>query len=259
MTSGLLEADGVFLSRPGEHGMQPVLHDLSLAVAPGELVAVVGPSGSGKSSLLRLFNRLLEADRGTLRFAGEDVRALAAPQLRAQVVLVAQKPFLFAGTVRDNLTMPARLRRSTDTRKLLDDEKLLALCHLDKALLDRNGQHLSIGQQQRVCLARAMAGPCQALLLDEPTSALDWPTAEALTRTFRDLARHRQLAILLVTHDLRVARLCADRLLVLVDGRIVEAGPVEQVINNPQSAEARAFLSHPGTNGAGRGDERIDH
>ncbi|MDT8441887.1 MAG: ATP-binding cassette domain-containing protein [Desulfuromonadales bacterium] len=251
MTSALLEADRVSLSRPGELGMQPVLNDLSLTVAAGELVAVVGPSGGGKSSLLRLFNRLLDADSGTVRFAGEDIRSLAPPQLRARAVLVAQKPLLFAGTVRDNLAMPARLRRSTDTRSPLADEELLALCQLDKTLLDRDGQRLSIGQQQRVCLARAMAGPCQALLLDEPTSALDWPTAEALTRTFRDLARQRQLAILLVTHDLRVARLCADRLLVLIDGRIVEAGPVEEVIAAPKSAEARAFLNHPGTDGAG--------
>lgn len=248
MTQPLLRADQVQLQRVNENGRRySVLQDVSLDVAAGELVAVVGPSGGGKSTLLRLFNRLLEADSGVVLCDGRDVRTLQPPELRSRIVLVSQKPLLFSGTVRDNLAMSGRLRRKGTIRTLDDDLDLLALCRLDHSLLDRDGQRLSVGQQQRVCLARAMAGPCQALLLDEPTSALDWPTAEALTHTFRDLAVQRGLALLLVTHDLRIARLCANRIAVLVNGRIVEQGPVEEVIANPQSAQARDFLRHPGT------------
>lgn len=243
----LLQAERVHLARPGQGGAdQAVLDDVSLTAGAGELVAVVGPSGGGKSTLLRLFNRLLEPDSGRVLFAGQDVRQLDPPQLRAEVALVPQKPLLFAGTVRDNLTAPARLRRQTPP----DDAELntlLDLCRIESDWLDRDGRRLSVGQQQRVCLARALAGPSRALLLDEPSSALDWPTAEALAGTFRDLADRKRLAVLLVTHDLRIARHCADRLAVLIDGRIVADGPVGEVLADPGSAAAETFLKQPET------------
>ena len=191
-----LQAREVTLSRPGEEGcLQRVLQETTLGVNAGEVIAVVGPSGSGKSSLLRLFNRLLEPDSGEILLAGDDIKSLSPPVLRARIPLVAQKPFLFPGTVRDNLQTPARLRRTAlpdlNSPELLE---LLELCHVDPVWLDHDAHKLSVGQQQRVCLARAMVGPCEALLLDEPTSALDRPTADQMAQTFRQLARDKGLA-----------------------------------------------------------------
>lgn len=241
-------------SRPFEPGrLRRVVNATSLSVASGEVLAVVGPSGSGKSSLLRLFNRLLEPESGDVLFAGESIRKLEPPDLRARLPLVSQKPFLFSGSVKDNLSSSSRLRNTlppdfTDA----EAQEILDLCQVDKAWLDRDARKLSIGQQQRVCLARALFGPCQALLLDEPTSALDRPTADQMAKTFRQLAEQKNLAIVIVTHDLRVAEFCADRVAILLDGSIVEEGPAGKVLRNPQTEQAKVFLvADPVDNGGG--------
>lgn len=241
----LLQACAVTVSRPGEAGRSRcILQETTLAVCAGEVLAVVGPSGSGKSTLLRLFNRLLEPDNGRILLAGANIQTIDPPALRARVPLVAQKPFLFAGSVRDNLQASARLRRSElpdlDTPAM---QELLDLCQVDRTWVARDARKLSVGQQQRVCLARALVGPCQALLLDEPTSALDRPTADLLAQTFRQLARRKNLAIVLVTHDLRLAGLCADRVALLLDGAVVEVGTADQVLHSPVTAAARLFLT----------------
>lgn len=246
MTSAgpLLQMLEATASRPFESGrLRPVVNATRLSVAAGEVLAVVGPSGSGKSSLLRLFNRLLEPDSGDVRFAGESVRTMDPPDLRARLPLVTQKPFLFTGSVKDNLSTSARLR-NTPLPDFSDTEakELLDLCQVDQAWLERDARKLSIGQQQRVCIARALFGPCQALLLDEPTSALDRPTADQVAKTFRRLARQKNLAIVIVTHDLRVAEFCADRVAILLDGTIVEEGPADKVLHNPENQQARAFI-----------------
>ncbi|MDT8442992.1 MAG: ATP-binding cassette domain-containing protein [Desulfuromonadales bacterium] len=241
----LLQARAVSVSRPGEAGrLQRVLQKTTLHVDAGEVMAVVGPSGGGKSTLLRLFNRLLEPDSGEILLGGVNIQTIDPPLLRACIPLVAQKPFIFSGTVRDNLQASARLRRSA-LPDLNDPERqeLLELCQLKPAWLDRDARKLSIGQQQRICLARALLGPCQALLLDEPTSALDRPTADLLAQTFQELARRKPLAVIIVTHDLRLAERCADRLALLLNGSIVEEGPAARVLRHPATSAARQFLS----------------
>jgi len=241
----LLQAREVTVSRPGEAGRsQRVLQEVSMEIDAGEVLAVVGPSGGGKSTLLRLFNRLLEPDSGEILLAGINIQTIDPPLLRARIPLVAQKPFLFSGTVLDNLQASARLRRAAfPDLNASELQELLELCQLNSAWLDRDARKLSIGQQQRICLMRALVGPCQALLLDEPTSALDRPTADQLAQTFRELARQKNLAIVVVTHDLRLAELCADRLALLLDGSVVEEGPATQVLHHPTTAAARQFLS----------------
>ena len=246
MTSAgpLLQAIEVTVSRPIDDGRtRQVVHDTSLSVAVGEVLAVVGPSGSGKSTLLRLFNRLLEPDNGRVLFSGKPVQSIEPPTLRAALPLVAQKPFLFAGTVQDNLQSSSRLRHTElPDFTTAESQELLDLCQVDSAWLARDGQKLSIGQQQRVCLARALFGPCQGLLLDEPTSALDRQTADQLAKTFRQLAVKKNLAIILVTNDLRDAEYCADRVAILLDGSIVEEGPTDKLLSNPVTASARSFI-----------------
>jgi putative ABC transport system ATP-binding protein len=241
----LLQAHEVTVSRPGEAGrLQRVLQETTLHVDAGEVLVIVGPSGGGKSTLLRLFNRLLEPDSGKILLAGKNIQTLDPPLLRARIPLVAQKPYLFSGTVRDNLHASAKLRRA-ELPDLNDAnlQELLELCQVNQSWIDRDARKLSIGQQQRICLARALLGPCQALLLDEPTSALDRPTADLLAQTFRELARQKNLAIIVVTHDLRLAEHCAHRMALLLDGSVVEEGPTAQLLQNPTTDSARLFLS----------------
>ena len=250
----LLQSREVTVSRPGEAGqLQRVLQATTLTIDAGEVLAVVGPSGSGKSSLLRLFNRLLEPDSGQIFLAGVNIQTIDPPALRARIPLVAQKPFLFSGTVRDNLQASARLRR-TELPDLQspDLQALLEMCQVDQSWLDRDARKLSIGQQQRISLARSLVGPCQALLLDEPTSALDRPTADLMARTFRRLAEQRGLAIVFVTHDLRMAERCADRVALLLDGAVVEEGPAAQLLHHPTTDAAREFLSSEPAGSGGR-------
>jgi len=240
-----LEARKVTVSRPIEEGrLQRVLLGITLGVDEGEILAVVGPSGSGKSTLLRLFNHLLEPDNGEILLAGKNIQTIDPPTLRARIPLVAQKPFLFSGTVLDNLQASARLRQ-TQLPDFNDSalQGLLELCQVSPSWLDRDARKLSIGQQQRVCLVRSLAGPCQALLLDEPTSALDRPTADLMAKTFREIATQKNLAIILVTHDLHLTERCSDRVALLIDGSVVEDGATAQILNNPTTESARTFLS----------------
>ncbi len=255
-SQAILAAEQVSLQRPDEDGqMQTVIDSVSMNCAIGEVVAVVGSSGSGKSTLLRLFNRLLEPSSGRILFDGQDIRTMDPPGLRRQVTLVPQKPYLFEGTVQDNLSTVARLHNDPlPDFSQAGHRQLLDLCQVSAGWLDRDGQRLSLGQQQRVCLARALAGESQVLLLDEPTSALDPPTAESLARTFRDLVSEKELALLLVTHDFRVAEQCADRLVVLSDGQIVEEGPAVEVIAAPQSPLTREFMGRSKQSAAKRGE-----
>jgi putative ABC transport system ATP-binding protein len=247
----LLTAREVTASRPGDDGtLQCVLQNTTLGITTGEVLAVVGPSGSGKSTLLRLYNRMLEPDSGKILLEGEDIRIIDPPELRARIPLVAQKPFLFTGTVRANLQSSARLRQ-TELPDFNDSslQEFLELCQIDQRWLDRDARKLSVGQQQRVCIARALVGPCQALLLDEPTSALDRPTADLIAQTFRHLADERGLSIIFVTHDLNLAERCADRVAVLLEGAVIEEGVTAQVLHHPTTDSARLFLSSepPGT------------
>jgi putative ABC transport system ATP-binding protein len=243
-SGSLLQVVDVTASRPFEDNRRRrVIHETTLGVAAGEVLAIVGPSGGGKSTLLRLFNRLLEPDGGQILFSGGDVRLIDPPVLRAYVPLVSQKPFLFAGTVKENLQASARLRRAVPPDFSNSDLlEIMKLCQVDSAWLDQDSRKLSVGQQQRVCLARALFGPCRALLLDEPTSALDRPTADRMAQTFRQLAEQKKLAVIIVTHDLRVAEICADRVALLLDGSVVEEGTAEQLLHRPVSAAAQSFL-----------------
>lgn len=242
----LLFADNVSASRSNEEGqLVPVLKNITLGVAAGELLAIVGSSGSGKSTFLRLLNRLLEPDSGKIMLEGHDVRSFSPQDLRAKLSLVAQKPFLFPGTVKENLEAPARFRSMAlpdfGAEKM---RKTLAMCQIEQDWLNKDARKLSIGQQQRVCLARAVLGPCKALLLDEPTSALDRQTAGLMAKTFRQLSETDGLAIVLVTHDLRIAELCADRVAMMQDGAVIEEGTSESFLNNPGTEAARRFISN---------------
>jgi len=181
----------------------PILSGFSARIPADGLTAVVGPSGSGKTTLLRMLNRLDDPDGGEILLDGSDVRQYDVLELRRRVQYVGQVPVTFPGTVADNVGE--------------DWQGLLPRVHLDPALAGRHADVLSVGEAQRMCLARALARRPDCLLLDEPTSALDESSKggiEALVRSLADSG----LTVVMVTHDRRQAEVVADRMLLVEPG-----------------------------------------
>jgi putative ABC transport system ATP-binding protein len=216
----LFELDRVTLTRAGK----PVLRGLSARLPEGAS-CLAGPSGSGKSTVLRLLNRLADPDSGTVRYRGEDVRARDVLQLRREVCLVPQLPALLPGTVAENVRHAGRLgHEDPDVPALLD------LAGLDASYADRDGARLSVGEQQRAMLARALALEPRVLLLDEPTSALDEAARGAVEATLRHLRERVKVSTVLVTHDLDQARRMADWVVRMDAGRAVVQGPTRDLL-----------------------------
>ena len=173
---------------------------------------MLGPSGSGKSTLLRLLNRLADPDAGTVRFHGEDVRSLDPLELRRRAVLVPQLPAPVPGTVADNVRFGPSLRQ-----REIDVARPLELAGLDTGYADREAERLSVGEQQRVMLARALALEPEVLLLDEPTAALDDAAKEAVEQA---LAGLHGVSMVLVTHERGQADRLASTVVELREGRV---------------------------------------
>jgi len=217
MNDPLFEIEHLSLAYPGRRGPRaaPILKDVSFTVERGGALTLVGPSGSGKSSLLRCLNRLEEPTAGTVRFEGRDIQALDPRRLRRGAALVMQTPVVFEGTVRDNLRL-----RPADVDGDLSEARLgqaLADVGLEGELLDRDAATLSGGEKQRVTIARALLGDPRALLLDEPTSALDPPN---VVETVSRLREARGLSIVAVTHQPELVRRLGGMLLYLVKGEM---------------------------------------
>jgi putative ABC transport system ATP-binding protein len=209
----LFELDDVTASRGGT----VVLDAITAGIGEGA-TCIVGPSGSGKSTLLRLLNRLADPDRGTIRLRGEDLRSRDVLDLRREVCLVGQLPALLEGTVASNVRFGAEL-----AGRDVDPAVPLELAGLDASFAGREGRKLSVGEQQRVMLARALALEPRVLLLDEPTSALDSDARAAVERTLTGLRERLGLSYVFVTHDEAQAERLADSIVRLRDGHVVEA------------------------------------
>ncbi len=198
-----------------------VLAGVHLTINPGEVVALIGPSGMGKSTFLRLLNRLEEPDAGHIQFLDRDYRQIDPLDLRRQVGLVSQKPFMFPGTVRENLLIAITERsEAIPTDKDLAD--VLETCAVDTDWLDQPARKLSVGQQQRVSLARVLLNRPRLLLLDEPTSSLDPQTADDVLGRLTQYVVRSGASLLMVSHDHLLARKHAGRTLVLRDGKLAE-------------------------------------
>jgi ABC-type methionine transport system ATPase subunit len=212
VTPALFELDAVTLSRAG----RTVLQDVTASL-PAGACAVAGPSGSGKSTLLRLLNRLADPDSGAIRYRGRSVTEYPVLELRREVCLVPQLPALLDGTVADNVLYGARLAgHDTDVAAKLE------LVGLAGEFAARDAGKLSVGEQQRVMLARALALEPAVLLLDEPTSALDERAQLAVETTLAHLRAALDISLVLVTHDLGQAERLADWTLRLDGGHVVE-------------------------------------
>ena len=205
-----------------QRGGRAVLDGVDLEVAPGTVAAIVGPSGGGKSSILRCVNRLLEPPPGTVRVDGEDVTTGDPVRLRRKVGMVFQQPVALAGSVAENVRFgPWQAGQPCDDTQV---RELLELAGLEADLADRPADQLSGGQIQRVALARSLANDPAVLLLDEPTSALDPAARNAVEEVVRRIVADRGVTVLMVTHDVDQALRLAHRLHLLAGGRVVEAG-----------------------------------
>lgn len=197
----LFELRDVSLTR----GERRVLDSLDAEIEPGA-TAILGPSGVGKSTLLRLLNRLADPDGGTIAYRGKPLDSYDPLALRREVSLVPQLPALLPGTVESNLAYAAQL-----AGKRLDAAECLRHAGLAAEFAARDVSRLSVGEQQRAMLARALAQQPGVLLLDEPTSALDSEARDAVEATLRRLRAELDLSLVLVTHDPEQARRLTDR------------------------------------------------
>ena len=232
-------------------GSDQVLTDIHIVFPPRQVTAIIGPSGAGKSTLLRCLNRLNEGHSafhwtGDIRLDGKNIMNEDQPihQLRRRVGIVFQKPAVFPTSVYRNVIFGLPNRRQIPKREYPDIVarclKRVGLFEEVKDRLKSPALALSVGQQQRLTIARALAVDPNYLLMDEPTSSLD-PHSRDLIET---LIRTEQLkrGIVLVTHNLRQAQRVADRVGVLIDGRLVETGTVSELFQSPKHPTTRAYI-----------------
>ena len=205
-----------------DRGGRTVLSGISASFQRHEVSAIVGPSGAGKTSLLRCLNRLEQPTNGSILLDSSDITTIDPIQLRRRVGMIFQTPSLFQGGVRGNLAYGMTGVSDVELRKAL------ASAALDDGFLERDAGALSVGQAQRVCIARALVRHPEILLMDEPTSALDRDAAARIERLVTSL-NETGLTVVLVTHNLDQAVRLADHAILLADGRVVAAGTPREV------------------------------
>lgn len=197
-----------------------ILSKVNVDIPRGVIMGVIGPSGSGKSTFLRALNRLWEPAGGSVFLDGVDICDLDVLTLRRKVGMLFQMPALFEGTVADNVRYGPQLAG----KKLSDGEvhKLLSLADLDSSFYGKSGGELSVGQAQRVALARTLANEPEVLLLDEPTSALDPISTQNVEDVLVRLKKDKGLTVVMVSHSIKQIQRIADVVCLLVNGEIVE-------------------------------------
>ena len=216
-------------------GRYKALDDVSIVVEEGEFLTVIGRSGCGKTTMLRMINGLQKPDSGKLYAAGEDVGEADLIRLRRKIGYVIQNKGLFPHmTVEKNIIYVPVISGQKDkrqNRKLA--EELIGLVGLEREMLDRYPEELSGGQQQRVGIARALASRPKLLLMDEPFGALDEITKRAMQNELLALQKKLGMTVVFITHDIREAMKLGDRVLVMEQGKIAQCDTPENVKKNP--------------------------
>lgn len=234
---GRVELDQVcFRYRPGGN---ETLRDVSLKIAPGEVIGIVGRSGSGKSTLTRLIQRLYSPERGRVLLDGADLALADVSSLRRQIGVVLQENMLFRRTVRENIALanPAAPLEEVIAAATLAGahEFILELPDGYETLVGEHGASLSGGQRQRIAIARALMGNPRILILDEATSALDYESERIIQHNMARICARR--TVIIIAHRLSAVR-HADRIVVMERGQIIEQGAHDELLGNPQGAYA---------------------
>lgn len=235
-----MQVSGLSLSLSG----QDILHEVSIGLAENGITMLVGPSGAGKSSLLRCINLLHQDWTGDIDIAGYDVRKWShgADALRRRMGLINQKPAVFPCSIHDNVIFGLRGKE----RKALPDG-LVEQCLRQAALWDEvkdrlygAAETLSIGQQQRLCIARALALSPSMLMLDEPTSSLDPQSKQLIEISLSNLAE--RIPVLCVSHDMEQAQRMGGKIIFMCNGRVIEEATAAKFFSQPQRLETREYL-----------------
>ncbi|MFO0549720.1 MAG: ABC transporter ATP-binding protein [Polyangiaceae bacterium] len=227
------------------YGARAAVDRVSFEVGRGEVLALVGGSGSGKTTTLKMINRLIEPTSGSVRIDDRDTRELAPHELRRRIGYVLQNIGLFPHmTVEENVSITPRLLGWAPAKIAARARELLELVELDPAIVaTRAPSELSGGQRQRVGIARALAADPEIMLLDEPFGALDPITRRKLQRLLQRIARTRSLTAILVTHDIAEAQLLGTKLAVMHAGKLLQIGAPDDVARAPADDYVRALLA----------------
>lgn len=230
-----------------QYGETVVVDNISLAVSAGELLVLLGDSGSGKTTTLKMINRLIDATSGVIRLDGQDVREVPAHLLRRRVGYVFQKVGLFPHmTVAENIAITPSLLEWEPSAIEKRVDHLLTMVELEPATMrGRYPSELSGGQQQRVGVARALAATPKVMLLDEPFGALDPLTRDRLQQSFLRIRREHHLTGIFVTHDMVEALILGDRIAVMRNGRLVQVGTPHQLMAEPANEYVQQMMGTP--------------
>ncbi len=226
-------------------GVSRIIDNLSFEVLEGEILMLLGSSGCGKSTILKMINRLIEPTEGRIYLDGKDIQQQDPIELRRSIGYVTQGIGLFPHfSIRENISMVPRLLGWPEDRINNRYRELLELVHLSpKIYADRFPDELSGGQQQRVAVARALAADPAFLLMDEPFGALDAITRDSLQLEFLDLKQHLNKTIIFVTHDIVEAVTLGDRIAILHEGRLEQIGTSEEILENPATDFVRNLFA----------------
>ena len=236
----IIQLRGVAYSHPDSRGIKETstLKGIDLEIAEGEILSVIGPSGAGKSTFLRLLNRMSDPDKGTILYRGKPLNSYPVMDLRREILLVNQEPFIAGGTIADNLRL-ARPREKLTSKEMTD---VLESVNLQDKELGLDSSRLSVGEKHRLALARAFLLKPAVLLLDEPAASLDLPRARTVIETVGALHEKYNITIVMVTHRFRLARRLGGVVALMVDGGIVEKAQGEEFFTHPQTDVAKLFL-----------------
>ncbi|MFX1496072.1 MAG: ATP-binding cassette domain-containing protein [Promethearchaeota archaeon] len=216
-----------------------LLKDITVRISSSDITGIIGPSGAGKSTFLRLLNKLLSPSKGIILYNHQNMNDLPSRQIRKEVGLVQQRPYLFPGSVRDNLLYGPEIWNIKYSDKELIT--LLEKVALEQKFLDRDVDGLSGGEQQRVSLARSLANNPKVLLLDEPTSSLDINSEEIIEKTLKRLA-YDGIKVIIVTHSLEQTKRLTDIIIFMRDGELKEKMTTNDFFSLYNEEEIRSFF-----------------
>ena len=225
------------------NGNKVAVEDINLSFDKGDFICLIGTSGSGKTTTMRMINRMIDPTKGTIKINGEDIQKKNPVELRRQIGYVIQNIGLMPHmTIRDNITLVQRLLKVDKAEQNKTAEKMIDLVELPRDMLDRYPHELSGGQQQRIGVVRALAADQDVILMDEPFGALDPITRDSLQDLVKDLQERLGKTIVFVTHDMDEALKLASRIAIMDNGKVIQFDTPESILQKPANEFVEELL-----------------